>query len=534
MLKRIQAGGYAEVVLFVKNDAPGPPPRSLWQKIRDNGPRLVYALHDLVERKAFPVSPDAFAPRPLKDFLPAVPMIRVKPIQTKFSDSLTDEDIRQIDSHKVDVLIRMGFRILRGKVLTVARYGVWSYHHGDNYVNRGGPPGFWEVVLGWPETGSILQILTEELDGGQVLYRSWSQTESLSVRRNKNNFYWKSLSFLPRKLEQLHRVGDEAFFARAKAENSEPCFYSNRLFVAPGNWELARHLARHYGRYLGKKIRGLFYFDQWYLMFALNKAGGMSTSAWKFKEILPPKDRFWADPFIWQRDGRYYVFIEDLPYATMKGHISYFTIDEKGKYTEPKKVIDRPYHLSYPFLFEYQGELYMMPESAQNRTLEVYRCVEFPEKWELAKVLMKDIYAVDATLHQDAENGRWWMFVNIREHNGASSFDELFIFHADNPLSTEWTPHTANPVVSDARSARPAGRIFSHEGKLYRPSQDCSRGYGYAILINRIDKLTPDEYRETRVTGVEPNWDPRVSAVHTLNCEGKLTVLDGFKRRRKF
>jgi len=90
-----------------------------------------------------------------------VPLVSIRPVQTKFSDSMTDEDISRIESYEVDVLLRLGFRILRGKILRCARFGAWSYHHGDNRVNRGGPAGFWEVVLGLPETGSILQILTE-------------------------------------------------------------------------------------------------------------------------------------------------------------------------------------------------------------------------------------------------------------------------------------------------------------------------------------------------------------------------------------
>ena len=320
--------------------------------------------------------------------------------------------------------------------------------------------------------------------------------------------------------------------ALVKRENSEPCFYSNRLFVTPSNLELARVLCRHYWRFARKKIRELFYFDQWYLMYAVAHSNAPSTSVWRFPEVLPPKDRFWADPFLLYRDGKYYVFFEDFCYATQKGHISYFVLDERGNRTEPKKIIDQPYHLSYPFLFEYQGETYMIPESAQNRTIELYRCLKFPEKWGPAAVLMRNIYAVDATLHQ--ADGLWWMFVNVRENDGGSSCEELFLFFSSDPLSADWTPHPANPVVSDVKSARPAGRIFEMNGELYRPSQDSSRGYGYAIRINRIEMLTTTEYREVCISGIEPNWNPAVTAVHTLNFQGNVTFLDGLKRRGKY
>lgn len=532
MLRRIEGGTYAKIVVLVKNDAPALHERSLWQKVRANSSRLLYAAHDRAERFLFSVSPDAFLTKPVSQLLPNVPIVPVQPVQTKFSDSLTDEDITRIESYQVDVFIRLGFRILRGKILRSARFGVWSYHHGDNRVNRGGPPGFWEVLLGWPETGSVLQILTEDLDGGQVLYRSFSQTDHVSVLRNKNNFYWKSVAFLPRMLEQLHTLGGQQFMALVERNNGAPCFYSSRLFVVPGNLEMAQLLWRHAWRFARKKIRDFFYFDQWYLMYGVARAEGVSSSVWRFKEIVPPKDRFWADPFLLHRDGRYYVFIEEYCYATKKGHIAYFILDESGNRTEPKMILDRPYHLSYPFLFEYRGDTYMIPESAQNRTIELYRCVEFPEKWELVKLLMKDIYAVDATLHQ--ADGLWWLFVNVREYDGASVLDELFLFFSTDPLSDEWTPHSANPVVSDVKSARPAGRIFELGGRLYRPSQDNSRNYGYAIRINRIETLTPTEYREVFITGVAPTWDPAVIGVHTLNFEGSMTLLDGRKRRRKY
>jgi hypothetical protein len=531
MLRRIASGAYAEIVVLIKNDAPKPPPSSVWQKMRVGHSRLLFAALRRADRLLFSASPDAFAPMPIGQLLPDVPLIAVRPVQTEFCDSLTDEDVAAIDSYHLDVLIRMGFRILRGKVLECARFGVWSYHHGDNRVNRGGPAGFWEVLLGWPETGSTLQILTDDLDAGLVLSRSSSRTDPVSFRRSRNNLYWKTLSLLPRKLEQLHRLGGEQFMALTKEENAAPSFYSNRLFSAPRNLELARLLPRSFFRYARKKLRQLFYFDQWCLLFAIGRTEGVSTSLRRYSEMLPPKDRFWADPFVLLRNGTYYVFIEEYLYATRKGHIACFILDETGEWTEPKTVLERPYHLSYPFIFEYQGQTYMLPESAKNGTIELYRCVEFPERWEHAAVLMKDVYAVDATLHQ--VDGLWWMFVNIRENDGASSWDELFLYSSADPLGNTWIPHPANPVVSDVKSARPAGQIFVANKRLYRPSQDGSPGYGKAVKINRIESLTPTEYTEVCVTTIEPNWDPTLTGVHTLNFDGRVTVSDERKRRRR-
>jgi hypothetical protein len=529
MLRRICEGSYAEVVVLIMNDNRQARPESLLQRIRRRHSRALYALYSRVERVLFPVSPDAFVTESIRKVLPDTPRIQVRPVQTRFSDSFTPNDIAMIKAYNLDVIVRLGFRILRGSILRAARYGIWSYHHGDNRTNRGGPPGFWEVMLGLPLTGSVLQVLSEDLDGGNVVYRSYARTDPVSVRRNKNSVYWKSLSFLPRKLEQLHRLGGERFMSVVRKENAEPQFYSSRLYGAPRNIELVGLLLKHSWRLAKRRLRQLVFVDQWCLMFGVAAGGGLSTSLWRFKELVPPRDRFWADPFVLFREGKYFLFFEEFPFATGKGHIACMVLDERGNRTEPRVVLERPYHLSYPFLFERGGELYMVPESAQNGTIDAYRCVEFPDKWELATTLMEGVYGVDATFLETEE--RWWMFVNVRENEGASSCDELLLFFSDDPLSGNWTAHTMNPVVSDARSARPAGRVFMREGRLYRPSQDNEMGCGHAVRINRIDELSPTEYVETCVGKIEPHWARDVTAVHTLSFEGAMTVVDGLKRR---
>jgi len=112
--------------------------------------------------------------------------------------------------------------------------------------------------------------------------------------------------------------------------------------------------------------------------------------------IYPPDNAFWADPFVWVKDGKRYVFFEDFPFDTWRGRISVIVIDEMGqRITEPVPVVDETHHLSYPFLFEYQGELYMMPEKAEVKRVDLYRCVEFPFKWEFHKTLIDGVKIAD-------------------------------------------------------------------------------------------------------------------------------------------
>jgi len=526
MLVTVHRSTYAEIALVVLNDSPPPPRRSWLSKLWKNRHVILYALYSKLEDRLFTAEPDAFAPRNATDLLRDVPVVRVKPTQARHSDWFSDEDTERIRTHHVDVLVRLGFRILRGKLLQAARYGVWSYHHGDNALNRGGPAGFWEVLEGHPVTGSILQILTEDLDNGRVLFRSFSATDLLSVKRNRNNCYWKSASFLPRKLKELHDVGSAEFLRRLNGDDGLK-LYSHRLYVVPKNWECARLLTNHFMRSGKRKLSDALFTEQWILLFDLRP--GLAASLWRFQRMIPPRDRFWADPHIVYRDGRYFIFIEEFVYTRGRGHISVIEMDEAGNFGPPKPVLERPYHLSYPHVFEWNGDYYMLPESSANRTVELYKAVEFPVRWERCTVLMEDVTAVDATLYCDGR--KWWLFANMREWLGASTWDELFLFHADTPLSTHWTAHPANPVVSDVRRSRPAGGIFEHGGRRYRPSQDSAGGYGSGLRLNRIVALSETEYREEEAASIEARWADDIRGVHTLSHANRLTVVDARLRR---
>jgi len=155
----------------------------------------------------------------------------------------------------------------------------------------------------------------------------------------------------------------------------------------------------------------------------------------------------------------------------------------------------------------------MLPETAENRTLELYRCEAFPYAWRPHRVLLENLSAFDATLWR--ERDRWWMFVNVSEPCADSS-DELHIYWSTTPLGP-WTAHRGNPVVSDVRSARPAGPLFSHNGRLYRPSQDCSLAYGHSVSINRVDVLNDDDYRET-ASSASSRGGRRISCACTLSA----------------
>jgi len=279
-----------------------------------------------------------------------------------------------------------------------------------------------------------------------------------------------------------------------------------------------------------KKILSHFYLKQWVLLIA--KGVNNESPSWNdFTPLMPPSDRIWADPFVWMHEGNYFIFYEEMLYSSHRGHIACLALDKQMKPIDNCVVLERPYHLSYPFIFEYQEQIYMIPETEQNRTVELYRCTNFPNDWVFVKTLLADIRAVDATLLE--AHGKWWLFANIKEE-GRRSWDTLLLFYADHLLDDQWTPHPRNPIVKDIRSARPAGRIFSRNGDLIRPSQDCSVQYGYAINFNRISVLTDSDYAEICEQSLKPPVSTNILGTHTWNQAGDLTAIDAIIRRLKY
>ena len=530
LIKRLKKSNYAKIDLVILNDTPKEA-LSLYQKIKNNWSSLILILFIKVDEKLFNVEPNAFKVKNTKKLLEEVPLIKTKPVSTKFSDRFVKDDLQKIKDFDLDILIRFGFKILRGDILNCAKYGVWSYHHGDNDNNRGGPAGYWEVIEKSNVTGSILQILNEDLDNGQILFKSFSATDKNSINRNRNNFYWKSLSFLPRKLEELHKLGNEKFFNIIKKENQNLKIYSNKLYTKKplNNWFMIKYILAYLFRGIKTKILNQIYFDQWFILFSIGK--GMSTSIWRFKKIIPPKDRFYADPFVIRENEINYVFIEELLYKTNKGHISVIEVDDYGNFNKPIKIIDKKYHLSYPHVFKNKKDYFLIPDSASNKTIELYICVEFPYKWEFRMTLMENIYAVDSTIFH--YKSKYWLFTNVVENEGASSCDELFLFYADRLETKTWNPHPMNPIISDVRKSRPAGNIFIRDGKIIRPSQDCSVRYGYGVKLNEIITINENEYKEIEIDSIEPNWEKKVKGVHTFNCNENFTIIDGIIRRRR-
>jgi hypothetical protein len=215
-----------------------------------------------------------------------------------------------------------------------------------------------------------------------------------------------------------------------------------------------------------------------------------------------------------------------LPFATQCGYLAAIELFADGSYGEVQTMLSTGSHLSYPFIFEWQGELYMLPEAGASREVTLWKCEQFPDRWTKASTFLTDTCFTDATLIE--YDGLWWLFLTIGEEDGISLNEELHLYYATTPLGS-WTRHHENPVKSDARNARPAGNIFYRDGVLYRPAQDCSTAYGKATVLNRIDILNTDSFSETAIARIDADWRVGCSCCHTLSRSENYWAVDGLQ-----
>jgi hypothetical protein len=380
--------------------------------------------------------------------------------------------------------------------------------------------GLTEFLEQKPATRCDIVALGGKSGEDRVLVSSFANTDAILFSRGINGIRAKCRALLLATLKRIWRQADPRLDGLPK-ELVVP-----KARAAPGGMRIAWGVACIFAGFATASLFRRGRFDQWQLAYHL---GGDRLDQTGMKFLAPSHTGFWADPFIAQRDGRKFIFFEELAPETGRGHLAAIEVSADGEPGEPVNVLVRDQHLSYPFLFEYERSLFMAPECAQSGRVEVLRCVRFPDRWEPHAVLLDGVAAFDPTLFE--HDGLWWMFVTI-QHDGNSCNDELNLYYATDPFG-EWAPHALNPVKLDVRAARPAGALFRENDKLYRPAQDCSGRYGRAISIQEVRRLTPDEYEEAEVRRISADFSPGALGTHTVNHAHGITVYDCEVRARK-
>jgi hypothetical protein len=241
--------------------------------------------------------------------------------------------------------------------------------------------------------------------------------------------------------------------------------------------------------------------------------------------VETPPGRFLADPFVVTRDGRTCVFAEEFVFESSKGHIAAFELSDGG--ARPLGIaLEESVHLSFPYLFEFDGTLFMCPETRATKEIRIYECTEFPLNWQLAGIAMNHVVAADTLIFP--KHGLWWLLTGI---SGTEPHDcsELHLFRARTPLGGNWVPHARNPILIDPQTARNGGLLQDGED-LIRVAQNLQFGsYGASVRLFRIARLTPDDYAEELVGGMTPDFMPGIHGTHHFHSNGTYTFWD-FKK----
>lgn len=476
----------------------------LVQKLRHyDYPRLLFNLY-----YRFAFRPTALKRVNLTPLLAQARVMQVTPVPKGISNYFPPDAVEAIRSRDLHFLLRFGFGIVKGDILSAARHGVWSFHHGDEQLYRGSPPGLWEIMRGDPVTGVMLQRLTPRLDDGEVLHKGWFRTLNRSWSDHLDQLLWGAADWPARCAAALSK----GQLTGKPARSSAP------LFRPPRNLTFARLLLKMMVHRLAFHYSELFRAEDWNI--ALKPAANPEASARWFPK--PSRHTFAADPFLVTINGYDYIWFEEYDSRAGKGHIASVAVGAVASYPASKKVIlSEPWHLSFPSVVTHDGETFCIPEAFSSGQIRLYRFEESLHQLVFDTVLVDNFPGVDPVLWNDGS--RWWLFCTSKE---APSI-HLYVFYSDD-LRGPYHPHLLNPVKSDLRGSRPAGPLFYDQGKLIRPAQDCSIHYGRRVVLNHLLTLTPDAFLETPTGYAEPDGSsPFGHGLHTVGHNPRFEVFDG-------
>ena len=480
-----------------------------------------FRILELIEGLIASTEPHPFSTGSPPDWVSKITHVHVSPevSTTKYVETFSPKDIEKVQSLNLDILVRGRAGILRGDILNACRGGILSFHHGDNKVNRGGPAGFWEVFEKTASTGYIIQTLGDELDGGGVVAQGRIQTQWLYTL-NRDKVLRQAVPAMHRVLETFAKDGVLKII-------DEPQPYYFPLRRTPTIPQQSRYVLSTLIR-LGGKVLGRLFPQTTGWRIAYQFTGDWKSSVlWKSKKIANPPGRFFADPFLWEMDGVNYCFIEDYSHKEKKAVISVLEISQEG-HRYVGTALEEPFHLSFPFVFEFDNQIFMCPETTELEEVRIYRATNFPLQWEFERTILDGISAADSIIFP--RDGRWWLLTTVMAPGGDHN-SEIHLFSSANPLEDVWEPAETNPLFVDSERARNAGLISSN-GELVRCFQ--SQGfdlYGHQVGFAQIEECSAKKYSERLLFSIGPDFFPDASGVHTFSQVHGLVAFDYFVSR---
>lgn len=264
--------------------------------------------------------------------------------------------------------------------------------------------------------------------------------------------------------------------------------------------------------------------------FALAPAQSGRNPVLKAEDVTDVPAKFVADPFLVQEDSTWYLFFEVYNNKTQQGDLAVATSKDARRWEYQQIILDESFHLSYPYVFKWQDDYYLIPESFETNSIRLYKATNFPTQWSFVTTLVTDSDFVDPSIVYF--NDKWWLFAS------QTSNDILHLFYADD-LQGPWKEHPSSPIVEDDKhKARPSGRVLVIEDRLYRFTMNVAPEVGtHEVWAYEVTRLDDEHYSEVRAQ-TEPilkasgsGWTAQAMHqidAYQINQDEWIAAVDGF------
>ncbi len=512
VIEKLCNSSYADPVLLILNDGYHYPE----QKKTIAKPNILWRIYEKFYLRKGPLKNTL-----LPDSLSSCIRLKCKVEKKgKFSEFFLKKDLDEIKKINPDFIIRFGFSIIRGEILDLPKYGIWSFHHSDEKVIRGGPAGFWEVCMNHSKNGVILQKLTNHLDGGIILKKRYYKTIMHDCAFHIHHILDSSTD-MPVQVcaDILNQCAD---YFQQNPSSSEAKIYS-----WPGLFKMSFFPLLQMWRRIMYNLRILFIHEKWITGIAEAVPDDLINNKitqcpikvlnYKSKHVYP------ADPFIINTENGKRIFFEKFNYAAGKADIRTVLFEKNKGFSLEKIIFDNAIHRSFPFVFSFDGKTYLMPEQIENKCVDLYLWNEKDEKITFSHTILQQPLADAVLLYKD---NIWWLFGSVP---GIDVNNSLCLFYSDDLLGP-YISHPQNPIVYSPSGARMAGSFINQNGNLFRLGQDSQNQYGKQTLIFHVKHLSKIMYKEDQVSIIQPVKDQRFKkGLHTINFCPPFMVFDGKK-----
>lgn len=418
--------------------------------------------------------------------------------QIKNSTRINLEDISKYITNDVDIFINLSGEYILDK-LKHTKKPLWDFIFGE-FTNQFNLISFHEIINFRPYSKVSICQMQEKTK--TIIGEGYFNTKNYALFHQE--FILEKSAVLLLKTLSLYNL--------KKVEFKK---YKKNLFKYK-KIETFNLIKYFFNAYFLKVFRKNVYFE-WNIYFNKNKNFlNFEKFGIKIRNLF--NKRYFADPFVYTQNNKEIIFFENFDNTKKKGHISLLDLKNKDKIYD---ILNKDYHLSYPFILKLKNKIYLIPETSKMNELQIWKCFNFPYKWKLFKKRLKGKNFADPTFFLD-KNNILWLFLNLSIDKFKDHNSELYIFKV-NGLFDEFVPHKLNPVIIDNRLARNAGNLFYKNNKLIKPCQINTYGhYGNGLQFIEISKLSLNEFKYKKLK--------KYKNIHHFSTYKKMVTWDKQKK----